>query len=301
MAVKTYSLKQDGDKYCSEHTRVREMRSKDGTDKILIDEKLMAMIEKLFTALKCTKYIITSGYRTTAHDKAVGGNGKGQHTKGTAVDCYFYGANGRIISSKEVSCIAQDLGFKGIANITDKYQAIHLDMRTLGKYYGNEVYGTNNVTSDFYAYYGIDRYALRKKYGLPVDEKISITYQVWDDKQDKWLPNVTDNKSYAGKFGNAICCVMANLSKGNVTYRVHTKGGKWLSAVKNRGDYAGVLNKPIDAVMFKTDTGLTIHYQVHIKGGGWLPYVTGYDEKDGNNGYAGVLGKEIDGIRVYLK
>lgn len=301
MAVKTYSLQKDGDKYCSEHTRVREMRSKDGADKILIDEKLMVMIEKLFAALKCTKYIITSGYRTPAHDKSVGGNGKGQHTKGTAVDCYFFGANGKIISSKEVSCIAQDLGFKGIANITDKYQAIHLDMRTLGKYYGNEVYGTNTVTNDFYAYYGIDRYALRKKYGLPVDEKISITYQVLDDKQSKWLPNVTDNKSYAGKIGHAICCIFANLSKGNVTYRVHTKGGKWLPAVKNRSDYAGVFNKPIDAVMFKTDTGKEIYYQVHIKDGNWLPYVTGYDEKDGDNGYAGILGKEIDGIRVYLK
>lgn len=170
MAVKTYSLKKDGEKYCSEHTRVREMRCKDGTDKILIDEKLMEMIEKLFAALKCKKYIINSGYRTSAYDKKVGGNGNGQHTKGTAVDCYFYGADGKIISSKEVSCIAQDLGFKGIANITSKYQAIHLDMRTSGKYYGNEIYGTKNVTDDFYSYYGIDRYSLHKKYGLPVDE-----------------------------------------------------------------------------------------------------------------------------------
>ena len=301
MAVKTYSLMKEGGKYCSTHTKVLEMRCQDGTDKILIDEKLMVMIEKLFAALKCTKYVITSGYRTPAYDKKVGGNGRGQHTKGTAVDCYFYGADGKIISAKEVSCIAQDLGFKGIANITSSYKAIHLDMRTVGKYYGNEIYGTKNVTSDFYAYYGIDRIALRKKYGLPVDEKISVTYQVWDDKQNKWLSDVTDNKKYAGKIGNSICCIRATLSKGNVTYRVHTKNGKWLPAVKNRGDYAGLYNKPIDAVMFKTDTGLDIHYQVHIKGGDWLPYVTGYDDQDGNNGFAGILGKEIDGIRVYLK
>lgn len=301
MAVKTYSLKKDGNKLCSAHTKVREMRCKDGTDKILIDEKLMEMVEKLFAALKCTKYIITSGYRTPSHDKEVGGNGRGQHTKGTAVDCYFYGADGKVISAKEVSCIAQDLGFKGIANITSSYQAIHLDMRTSGKYYGNEVYGTSTVTSDFYAYYGIDRTSLRTKYGLPVDETISITYQVWDDEQNAWLPNVTDSKDYAGKLGNSVRCVYANLSKGNVTYRVHTKGGKWLPAVTNRTDYAGVYNKPIDGIMFKTDTGKTIYYQVHIKGGGWLPYVTGYNEKDGNNGYAGILGKEIDAIRAYVK
>lgn len=170
MAVKKYSLKKDGEKFCSEHTRVREMRCKDGTDKILIDEKLMEMIEKLFETLNCKKYIITSGYRTPSYDKKVGGNGKGQHTKGTAVDCYFYDKNGKVISSKEVSCVAQDLGFKGIANINNKYEAIHLDMRTSGKYYGNEVYGTKNVTDDFYKYYEIDRHSLRKKYGLPVDE-----------------------------------------------------------------------------------------------------------------------------------
>lgn len=169
MAVKTYSLKKDGNKYCSEHTQVREMRCQDGSDKILIDEKLMEMIEKLFSALKCKKYIITSGYRTPARDKAVGGNGSGQHTKGTAVDCYFYGADGKVISSKEVSCIAQDLGFNGVANITNKYQEVHLDMRTSGKYYGDETKGTSNVTSDFYAYYGIDKENLYKKYGLAVD------------------------------------------------------------------------------------------------------------------------------------
>ena len=174
MAVKTYSLKKDGNKYCSKHTQVYEMKSKDGADKILIDEKLMEMIEKLFDAMKCQKYIITSGYRTPAHDKAVGGNGSGQHTKGTAVDCYFYGADGKIISSKEVCCVAQDLGFKGIANITKKYQEVHLDMRTSGKYYGDETKGTNNVTSDFYAYYGIDKSTLYKKYGLDFDNSAEL-------------------------------------------------------------------------------------------------------------------------------
>lgn len=180
MAVKTYSLMKDGGRYCSTHTKVREMRCKDGSDKILIDEKLMEMIEKLFSALKCKKYIITSGYRNAAYDKKVGGNGMGQHTKGKAVDCYFYGADGKVISSKEVCCIAQDLGFKGIANINSKYQAVHLDVRTIGKYYGNEIYGTKNVTDNFYSYYGIDRYTLRKKYGLPVDEseKKKSNYEV---------------------------------------------------------------------------------------------------------------------------
>lgn len=184
MAVKTYSLQKDGNKYCSEHTQVYEMKSKDGADKVLIDEKLMEMIEKLFDTMKCRKYIITSGYRTPAHDKAVGGNGSGQHTKGTAVDCYFYGADGKIISAKEVCCIAQDLGFKGIANITKKYQEVHLDMRASGKWYGDETKGTSNVTSDFYSYFGVDKATLYKKYGLAFDNSNELKKTIDDLKKE---------------------------------------------------------------------------------------------------------------------
>ena len=115
MAVKTYSYRKDKNIYCSAHTQVKEMRCKDGSDTILIDEKLMEMIEKLFAKLRCKKYKITSGYRTSAHDKKVGGDGKGQHTLGKAVDAIFYDNKGKIISSKIVCCVAQDLGFGGIA------------------------------------------------------------------------------------------------------------------------------------------------------------------------------------------
>ena len=113
--------------------------------------------------------------------------------------------------------------------------------------------------------------------------------------------NVKNNEDYAGRYGRSICAVLANLSKGDILYKVHTKGGKWLPAVENREDYAGIYKKPIDAIMMQTNTGKTIYYQVHIKGGKWLPYVTGYNEKDSNNGYAGILGKNIDAIRCYIK
>lgn len=135
----------------------------------------------------------------------------------------------------------------------------------------------------------------------PTKEKISVKYQVWDDVRNKWLPDVVDLTDYAGIYGNDICCVFASLTKGNVYYKVHTKGGKWLPEVKNRTDYAGIYNKPIDAIMLRTDTGDTIHYAVHLrKTNKWLPFVTGYNEKDGNNGYAGIIGQEIDAIKIYV-
>lgn len=141
--------------FCSKHTQVREMACKDGSDVVLIDGDLMEMIEKLFSKLNCKKYLISSGYRTPTHDKTVGGNGKGQHTLGKAVDACFYDKRGEIIPAQIVCCVAQDIGFPGIANISKKYQYVHLDVRESGKYYGDEIKGLNTVTKDFYKYFGV--------------------------------------------------------------------------------------------------------------------------------------------------
>ncbi len=83
----------------------------------------------------------------------------------------------------------------------------------------------------------------------------------------------------------------------NVYYRVKTQKHGWLPEVKNLEDYAGWENSPVTDVAIKVDKG-SIKYRVHIKGKGWLPYVTGYNVKDVNNGYAGD-GRIIDAIEVY--
>lgn len=135
-----------------------------------------------------------------------------------------------------------------------------------------------------------------------VSEKISVIYQVWEDVGNRWLPEVTDLTDYAGLYGKDVCCVYARLTSGNIFYKVHYKGGKWLPEVKNREDYAGLYNKPIDGLMMRTDTGKTIKYAVHLRSSNrWLPFVSGYDESDFNNGYAGILGQEIDGIKIYIE
>ena len=129
--------------------------------------------------------------------------------------------------------------------------------------------------------------------------KIDITYQVWDDVKNAWLPNVINVEDYAGIFGHDVCAVFANLSRGNIFYKVHYKGGKWLPEVKNRTDYAGLFNRPVDGLMMKTDIGAKLYYRVQLRRSGkWLPWVTGYNANDNNNGYAGILGQEIDGIQI---
>ena len=140
----------------SPHFNAREFRCSCGkSHETLIASQLVDKLEALYTALNCSKIIVTSGYRFPEHDKAVGGTSSGQHTKGTAADVCCYGQDGQPISSKTVCCKAQDLGFTGIANITSSYQYTHLDVRTSGKWYGDEVHGNGTVTDDFYKYFGI--------------------------------------------------------------------------------------------------------------------------------------------------
>ena len=138
----------------SKHFNVREFRCKCGKEhEILLNTDLVDKLEKLYAELNCSKIIVTSGYRCTAHDKAVGGSGTGQHTKGNAADICCYRQDGKPISSKTVCCKAQDIGFSGIANITAAYIYTHVDVRSGRKWYGDEVHGNSSVTDDFYRYY----------------------------------------------------------------------------------------------------------------------------------------------------
>ena len=156
MAILTYKF--DDQTQLSPHFKAREFRCQCGkTHETLIASKLVDKLEALYTALNCSKIIVTSGYRCPEHDKAVGGTSSGQHTKGTAADVCCYRQDGQPISSKTVCCKAQDLGFTGIANITSSYQYTHLDVRTSGKWYGDEVYGNGTVTDDFYKYFGMEK------------------------------------------------------------------------------------------------------------------------------------------------
>ena len=77
------------------HFNVSEFRCKcGGNHDTLIDNNLAPKLEQLYKALNCSKIIVNSGYRCTTHDKNVGGNGYGQHTKGTAADIVCYDSSG---------------------------------------------------------------------------------------------------------------------------------------------------------------------------------------------------------------
>ena len=155
----------------TEHFNIREFRCKCGRNHdTKLDSDLADKLEKLHKALNCSKIIVNSGYRCAAHDKNVGGSGSGQHVNGTAADIVCYDKNGKRISSKIVSCAAQDIGFGGIANIDSTYTATHVDVRSSNFWKGDEVKTTAySITNDFYKYYGLsesDVYGKKKTYSL---------------------------------------------------------------------------------------------------------------------------------------
>ena len=85
MATKQYSLAKDGAKQLAPGFRVREFRCRDGSDTILIDQTLAVLLQAIREHFN-KPITITSGYRTAAHNKSVGGAKSSQHLLGKAAD-----------------------------------------------------------------------------------------------------------------------------------------------------------------------------------------------------------------------
>jgi len=159
MGIVTYSY--DDKTQLSKNFNVREFRCKCGkVHNIKISTELIEKLQKMTDLVGADCVYISSGHRCATHDRNVGGSGVGPHIDGYAADCKFM-KNGKPINTKLLSCVAQDLGFMGIANITKNYDYIHLDMKNR-VYKGNEVINYHTLTTDFYRYYGISKSEVEK-------------------------------------------------------------------------------------------------------------------------------------------
>ena len=177
------------------------------------------------------------------------------------------------------------LGYMGATgNVTGPH--VHFEVRING----------NTVNPYDYVFNG-------KQFLISGDYTGVITYQVYTNR---WLPEVykCDNTDlgYAGIYGESIKGFRCKPEFGDITYEAHEIGGNWIGAVNskdyssgNGNSYAGNLNKPIDGIRIKSSKGY-VDYRVHIKGGDWLSWARGF----GNTGneFAGIYGKEIDGLQM---
>ena len=85
VAVRTYSKHAAALSKASAHFKITEFACNDGSDKILIDDKLVELLEFIRNYFN-KPVTITSAYRTAAYNKKVGGSPNSQHLKGTAAD-----------------------------------------------------------------------------------------------------------------------------------------------------------------------------------------------------------------------
>ena len=190
MAIKTYYISKLGrDFQVSPHFKLREFQSRDGADKVLVSEELLAKLEEA-RAYGGFTITVNSGYRSAAHNKKVGGATNSNHTKGLAADVVFM-KDGKVVSAKLICCLCQALGINGVAYISDK--AVHLDVASR-TYRGDERNGYgNNVGGDFYRYFGITKAqieALRVRQEVekpPKKEEAKMTQEQFNLMMNKWI------------------------------------------------------------------------------------------------------------------
>lgn len=88
MAVKEYSLSADGEKQIARNFKAKEFASPDGSDKILIDDELLAACQKLRDRFGVPVNII-SAYHSPEYAATVPSEGPDpQHTTGKAADIW---------------------------------------------------------------------------------------------------------------------------------------------------------------------------------------------------------------------
>ena len=159
--IKTYSYPKDKNIQLSTHFAMGEFVTASDyggnyPSTVYIDDGLPVTLEKVFAHFGCNRAEISSGYRTSACDRSVGGSGSGPHTQGIAVDVCFYRGN-QPIPSRIIACYLQDIGVKGIGVYCGGTQNwTHFDMRINSVWYGDErdySAGHNN----FYSYTGTSK------------------------------------------------------------------------------------------------------------------------------------------------
>lgn len=142
---------------------------------------------------------------------------------------------------------------------------------------------------------------------------IDVIYQAYAG--GKWWSeiknyNTYNSNGYAGVEQKPMQAIKMRLSKGSVQYRVHTTDGKWWGWITdNTGTgtmgYAGVFGRNIDAVQMKLVGDLANNYDIYyrvsyVNASNYLNWIKNANGT-GAMAYAGVFGKAVDKIQVYVK
>ena len=123
--IKEYSVKKNGNEKLSDNFKVKEFRCKDGSDSVLIDGKLVDILQSIRDYFG-KPVTVNSAYRNTTYNRKIGGASGSLHVKGMAADIVVSG-----VAPTEVAKYAERIGVKGIGLYETKKDGyfVHVDTR----------------------------------------------------------------------------------------------------------------------------------------------------------------------------
>lgn len=138
------------------------------------------------------------------------------------------------------------------------------------------------------------------------NNQVNVYYRVRTQKHG-WLSEVKNLEDYAGWENSPITGVAIKVDKGSVKYRVHIKGGQWLPYVtgydinNSMNGWAGN-NLAIDLieVYYNTPGNIRPYKKIYYRVDN-LPWQTDNDKNSKMDGYAGIIGKNITKLEMYIK
>lgn len=127
-----------------------------------------------------------------------------------------------------------------------------------------------------------------------------------------WLSEVKNLDDYAGWQDSPVTDIAVRVTKGSVKYRVHVKNGNWLPYVTgcdindSKNGYAGN-GRIIDAVevYYFTPEGVKpprkAKYRVAPVGKDFYSWQADNEKTNGQDGFAGKLGREIGKVQIVVE
>lgn len=138
------------------------------------------------------------------------------------------------------------------------------------------------------------------------NNEVNIYYRVKTQKHG-WLSEVKNLNDYAGWQNSPITDVAIRVDKGSIKYRVSPKNKKFLPYVTgynindSKTGYAGN-GTPIDRIeaYYYTPNDIRPYKKIYYRVDN-LPWQTDNDKNSQMDGYAGIIGKNITKLEMYIK
>lgn len=230
------------------------------------------------------------------------GNGKGNR-EGIAIEiCYSKSGGDRFIKAEQN---AVDL----IVDILKRYNW-GIDKVTKHQDYTNKYCPHRTLDMGWDRFIKMIETALNGTQNEPTEatnNEVNVYYCVKTQKHG-WLPEVKNLEDYAGWENSPVTGLAIRVDKGSIKYRVHIKGGKWYDYVTGynindiKNGFAGNGKNIIDAVevYYYTPDSIRPYKKAKYKINDY-PYQYDNETKNGQDGYAGVMGVPVTKFQIVIE